>query len=179
MLKFYITGAAVAVLAVAASAQNYNAFKDVTLNGVTVTQSGDTFTVSLDSDPTVSRVVGNGKVKSSPITDITGFWLLGASGNVAAVQNSVSGYKLDTNTGGGTSAYGWSTQNKNGLTAGQSATFTVSSLNQSALSSFGFSLKASGIPDHIQSPKQATPEPASLLILGFGGIALLRKRKRS
>jgi hypothetical protein len=182
IMKLFVTVSAIGLLAVAATAQNYNAFKSVTtINDVTVTQSGDVFTVTVGSDPTISRTVGNGKVKTSSISDITGFWLLGSSANIAASQQNASGFKLDTNTGGGSSAYGWSTQNKNGLAANSTTTFIVNSLNQSALTNFGFSLHATGIPDHIKIPvgKQAVPEPTSVIALASCGVLLIRKRKKT
>lgn len=172
---------AFAALVGAASAQNYNAFKDVTFSDVTVTQTGNSFTVSLGSDPTVSRTVGNGHVKTSSIDNITGFWLLSSTGDIMANQQSATNWQMRTNTGGGTSAYGWNAQQKNGLTANHSMTFTFNGFTGSQVTDYGFSLHAKGTPDHVKTPfkGQPVPEPLSLAALAIGAGALfLRKRSK-
>lgn len=165
------------VVASVASAQNYNAFKQLDgVQGISVTENGQVFTVSLGADPTVSI-----KGKTSEVKDITGFWLLSSKGGLNGSLEDASGYQIKSNSGGGTSADGWFTQNKNGLLPGQSMSFTAKSFNASSLTDFGFMLHANGVPAHvkIEAHGQPVPEPATMGALLLGAIGLVRRRVKS
>lgn len=162
-----------------ASAQNRNAFKQMdSIIGVTVTraqtQQGIAFTVSMGQN---AQVVRNGK--SHTLEAIDGFWLLSNSGDLGAVQGVVAKYDAHSNNSGGTSAYGFQTQLKNGIRAGESMTFTYSSItNESVLAHFGFKVKASGVPAHIYDDAAPVPEPATMAAVGLGLLAIRRRAKR-
>jgi predicted transport protein len=176
-MKLLITGAAAVALVSAASAQNYNAFKQMDgFNDVSITQSGNSFTVSLGADPTVTR-----SGKTHDIKEVIGFWLLGASGDVNGSLAAKSGWDIKTNTGGGRSAYGWQTENKNGIHANQSETFTFNNFNLSQVTEYGLKLHADGVPAHVKFPagKQTVPEPMSLFALATGGAMLLKRKRKA
>lgn len=164
-----------------ASAQNRNAFKQMdSIIGVTVTRSqtqqGIAFTVSMGQN---AQVIRSGKAHT--LEAIDGFWLLSNAGDLKAVQGVVDKYDAHSNNSGGASAYGFQTQLKNGIRAGQSATFTYSTIaNESVLAHFGFKVKASGVPAHIYDPAglPPVPEPASMAAIGLGLVALRRRAKR-
>lgn len=176
-MKVLATVGAVALLGSIASAQNYNAFKTVdAISGVSVTQSGNDFTLSMMNGATITR---NGK--ASQIKDIDGFWLLSSSGDINASQKNAANYMVRTNTGGGTSAYGWETQKKNGLTGGQSQTFSFNNFDASKVTEYGLKLHANGVMAHIKLPAncQPVPEPATMLAMAAGCGILIRRRKKS
>jgi hypothetical protein len=168
-----------AVLASVSSAQNRNAFKQMdSILGVTVTRAqttqGVSFTVAMGQNATVIR-----DGKSHNLEAIDGFWLLSNDGDLGAVQTAMTNYDNHSNNSGGSSAYGFQTQLKNGIRAGQSATFNFSQIgNAAALDHFGFKVKASGVPAHIyeKGDCQAVPEPATFAAIGIG-IAALRRRR--
>jgi hypothetical protein len=168
----------IAVLSATAGAQNRNAFKPMdAILGVTVTQSqtqqGTAYTVAMGPNATVIR-----DGKSHKLEVIEGFWILSDNGDSHGVQISLANYDNHSNNSGGTSAYGWQTQKKNGITSGESETFTFSSIgNPGAIDHFGFKVKASGVPAHIYQNAASVPEPATFAALGLGIAALRRRRK--
>lgn len=179
-MKSIIIITSLAVLAAGASAQNRNAFKRMdSILGVTITQAqvsgGTAYTVSMAQN---AQVIRSGKAHT--LEAIDGFWLLSDKGDIGAVQNALSNYDAHSNNSGGTSAYGFQTQLKNGIRAGESATFVFASVaNFSAIDHFGFKVKASGVPAHIyQDDCPPVPEPASMAAIGMGLVALVRRKTK-
>jgi hypothetical protein len=168
----------IAAIACGASAQNRNAFKPMdSILGVTVTraqtQQGISYTVSLANDAKVIRAG-----KSHDLKVIEGFWLLSDMGDIQAVQKAMDKYDIHSNNSGGTSAYGFQTQKKNGIERGQSQTFTFKSIgNPAAIDHFGYKVYASGVPAHIYEATPV-PEPASMAALGLGIAAIIRRRRK-
>ncbi len=179
-MKSIVIISSIVVLAASASAQNRNAFKQMdSILGVTITraqvQNGTAFTVSMGQN---AQVIRSGK--SHKLEAIDGFWLLADKGDLGAVQNAMAKYDAHSNNSGGSSAYGFQTQLKNGIRAGESATFVFSSVaNFNVLDHFGFKVKSSGVPAHIyQNDCPPVPEPASMAAIGMGLVALLRRKTK-
>lgn len=180
-MKQFIIISSLFALASAANAQNRNAFKQMdSILGVTVTraatQQGTSFTVSVAANATIVR-----SGKSHKLEAIDGFWLLSNKGDLGAVQVALNNYDNHSNNSGGSSAYGFQTQLKNGIGAGQSATFTFSTIgNPATLDHFGFKVKATGVPAHIYGGNDAcaVPEPASFAVIGLGLVAIRKRRAK-
>lgn len=175
-MRKWITIVALATVATVASAQNSHAFKemdgfvDVFVNG-----SGNNWTLSLGPNPTVIR-----KGVAHEIKNVEGFWVISDDENLQGTGEDMGPFRWMSNTpgSGANSTFGWQTEQKNALRAGESFTFTFNSLNAAGIDAFGLKLHANGVPAHVRLNAAPIPEPAS--IAGFmvaGGLALIRRRR--
>lgn len=195
-ISLLATGAAFATISQATP--NINAFADGTnFSGVTVSQSGKAYTVSVANGATV-------KIGSTTYNIIRafGFFTLrdvnpdnqGASGS--DFSSSTGNWKFGTNNAGVGSVAGWESQGSAGVTGGHSQTFTFNTINVANVNEVGFHL---GLSQHHEddqhgdtfrssqddentqfvkfSGRQAVPEPFSMAALATGAIAVIRRRK--
>lgn len=176
-MKKWIIISTLATLSAVASAQNVMAFKDAEFQDLFVTQTGNTFTLSLGDNPMVKASVGNGQWNE--IKDVTGFWLLSDDGDLSATGSDfgVWDWHLNTPGSGKNSDFGWKTEKKNGILANGSQTFTFDSINGGGIDGFGFMLHANGTPAHVRMNAQPVPEPASMFALATGAAVLIRRRR--
>ncbi|HZH99250.1 MAG TPA: PEP-CTERM sorting domain-containing protein [Fimbriimonadaceae bacterium] len=173
-MKLWIPLAAAAALATVASAQNANAFKTVDgFTGVTVRQNGTMFELLVGQDATVTF---NGRTHD--IKNVEGFWLISDTGKLNATMNTLTDWDIHTNDGGAGSTAGWQTQQKNAIKPGESKMFTFTNVNLSVANAIGLKLHANGTPAHVRLDTQPVPEPASMLALAAGSVALIRKRRK-
>jgi hypothetical protein len=168
---------AFAGIAGAASAQSYNAFLPVDqISGIDVLNSGLSYTVTVGAAP--SYTVGG---ITYDIQDVFGFWVLNGSGVVDATLSPSDDWMVRQHD----SAAGWMTPPPQGLTAGESYTFTFDSIDPATVEDFGFHVRLGGSNGetlHIREaggspPAPGVPGPAAVAPF-LTGLISLRSRKR-
>lgn len=166
-----------------AGAQSYNAFQSANLQGVIVQPSNvvagvpQTYFVSLTSTPTLD---GN------PITLLWGFYRLGAT---SADNVSATGTPDEFNwkfNGSKPNFAGWEDAPKFDAISPTgnphpSLTFTFSNLSGNLSSDYGFhfSYVQNGTVQTGFFRGNAVPEPATMLTIGLGVAALIRRRRKT
>jgi hypothetical protein len=163
--------------------QSYSSFYQVdAIYGVHVTNSGLDYTVDLDPG---AFLIYNGN--QYDITDIFGFWNMKAGSALTASGTNQNGWNWDQSNSGGGSIAGWQNNPKTfDIQPGGSKTFTYTSLDQPSVEATGFHF--SFVQDWAPTPGNKTafvsgplnpvPEPASMVALAAGAIALIRRRRR-
>ena len=174
MKKWTIVVAAAAFASVA-SAQNAEAFKEAQFLDVFINGSGNSYTLTLGANPMVNQ-----KGTWQEVKNIEGFWLISDQTNMQGHGSDIGEWAWHQNIegNGSSSTFGWQTQQKNALKAGDSMTFTFDSINTAGLEAFGLKVHAQGTAAHLRMNAQPIPEPAGLLALASGAVVLLRKRRK-
>ena len=177
--------ATVATLLAAAGAQatTINSFNTVTsVTGITVTPSigspNLTFNVSLSPGATVTYLSN-----TYTITDIIGFYVLAPGFNDTgrpALAN-FAGFSDDSDNRGAGSISGWRSNPNQGITQGNSQTFTYPSIAYPNYSEFGFHVRVAGtLPtggNTFNIRGGFVPTPGAGALLGLGGLIAMRRRR--
>ena len=168
---------------------DYNSFLNAQVTGVTITQNGNSLTVSLDAiinnnDPYFTTTGSN--PISGQITGIDGLYLLNQSG-LGTISSSSAPTGWSFNENGLDEVAGWkgSYGKNNGsdyIHNGGSASFSASDLSKTNY--FGLEVRDSSGTYHVldvPSQPQVAPEPANVaigLVAGFAGLFAIRRRLR-
>jgi hypothetical protein len=171
--------------AVGAFAQTRSSFLGVdAITGITVTPSngGLTFLVQLDADPYFTY---NGH--DYHITDLIGFYNLSDDDDLTVTNSAFTGNfgpwatdNSNANTGG---IAGRRSNPNDGITVGNSETFTYSALSVANVERLGFHVRLDELfPGTEGNTGNITtvPEPVSMvgLLVGLGGLAARRRRNK-
>jgi len=166
----------------AAQAQTLSSFQLSDIDGLTVTESSPLkFSVSLAPGATVN--IGG---TSYAIKDVFGVYRVATSGGYtdAGSKSAPWSWKWD-GLSGPKQVAGWDDNDKgNSLSAGENFEFEFSKLTATAgtVETYGFHVridgKLNGSDTFYTRDKNfaPVPEPTSMAILGFGGLAFLRRR---
>jgi hypothetical protein len=165
----------------AAVAQSRSSFLEVqNLTGITVTENNPlSYTVTVGSDPGYTL---NGQ--SFEIQDVFGFWALSDDQDLAVTTHDLLNWRDHVNNSGTGGIAGWFTPPPQGLTYGESFTFTFDSLSASLVDRFGFHVRLEGTNGqtlHITGGGgggNVVPGPAAVVPFLLGGISALRRRRR-
>lgn len=179
-----MAASAIAIAAQSASATTINSFLSVgSISGITVlplvASPNLSFTVTLNAGATfeLSGTTYN-------ITDIIGFYLLapgyndGAQGALAVT----GGFSDDSDARAAGSIYGWRSNPNDGITPGNSLTFTFPSISYADYTQIGFHVILDGtFPGTSGNTGNITgtvvPTPGAAALIGLGGLAVARRRR--
>lgn len=177
MKLFSVAGLAV-VLVSAASAQSISSFNAADISGISVLQSGNQITLSVDSGASLTYL-GN----TYNVTDVFGVWAMdfgpGATLNASGSNQGVWNFNSSTNASG--NIFGWKTNPNTGVTPGGTQVLNYSSLSGS-IDDFGYHIRVDGnLPGGGNTAyfyHEAVPEPASLILLGGAAAGILAQRRK-
>ena len=181
---FALAALAVTTAADTAGATTINSFTTgAVFNGIHITplvSPNLSYTVTLDAGATFT--LNN---TTYNITDIIGFYLLAPGFNDGSQVNlaAVGGFTRDSDHRSAGSIYGWKSNPNNGITAGNSQTFNYPSINFGEYEMIGLHVRLDGnFPGTSGNTGNITgsfvPTPGAAAVLGLGGIASLRRRRR-
>lgn len=161
-----------------ATAQSRSSFLDVSaFDDLTVTpqNGGLAYQVNVGNNPTFTY---NGSTYT--ITDVFGFWVMSNDDDLSASNADVDQWRTANNNSGLGGIAGWKTNPNTGLVPNTSYTFEFDSLGVSSVEQYGFHVRLDGtFPGTNGDTGYATvPEPASMIGLGLGVLALLRRYKK-
>lgn len=171
---------AVLALAVAGQAQTRSSFLSVdSLQDITVTPSngGLSYNIAVGVSP---KFFYNSTWYN--ITDVIGFWSLSDDNDLVASGVDQGNFKWNASNSSTGGIAGWKSNPNQGLTPGQNTTLTYTTLDVASVERLGFHVRldtdfpgTSGNTGFITV--ETVPEPASILAVGAGLAAFIRKRK--
>lgn len=183
LVRTSLASAFALVCVAGAQATTINSFNTVTgVTGITVTPSigspNLTFTVSLSPGATVTYLSN-----TYTITDIFGFYVLAQGFNDTgrpALPN-VAAFSDDSDNRAAGSIFGWSSNPNQGITQGNSQTFTYPSIAYPNYTEFGFHVRVDGtLPtggNTFNIRGGFVPTPGAGALLGLGGLIAMRRRR--
>ncbi len=180
-MKRFLLISLVAVSAAFSAAQSRSSFQIAnSFTGITITQLNSlTWDVQLSAAPTVVYLN-----QTYTVTELFGFWALDNDNDMSATGTSFAQWNYSQSYSGLGGIAGFKTNPNQGIVPGGSQTFSLSSLNGTVENTgvhvrFAEFLPGGGNTIYLETPPASTPEPTTLAALALGGVALLRRRKRS
>ena len=170
-------------IATTAMGQTANSFNPVQLYGVTDTGSNTAFTIDIAPDASLTYLGETYAIKS-----ISAVYKISLTGSIDSATNGVGnpdGWKFQEARG---DIAGWENMNKKlAIPAGSSADFNFATLSASAgadlVTAYRIELdrgaSSGGNSIYAYQATNAVPEPASMIALGIGGFALMRRRRKN
>ncbi|MBL8991638.1 MAG: hypothetical protein JNJ48_08680 [Phycisphaerae bacterium] len=169
--------------AAGAHATTINSFNTVTgVTGIIVTPSigspNLTFNVSLSPGATVTYLSN-----TYTITDIIGFYMLAPGFNDTGrpALSNFAGFSDDSDNRAAGSIFGWLSNPNQGITQGNSQTFTYPSVAYPNYTEFGFHIRVNGtLPtggNTFNIRGGFVPTPGAGALLGLGGLIAMRRRR--
>lgn len=179
MHKALLVGMGLLAVSGAAVAQSRSSFLDVqNLTGITVIENNPlSYTVTVGANPTYML---NGQTFG--IQDVFGFWALSDDQDLMVTSHDLMNWRVRNNNAGTGGIAGFFTPPPQGLTYGESFTFTYDSLSANMVDRFGFHVRLEGTNGqtlHITGGDgNVIPGPAALVPFLLGGISALRRRRK-
>lgn len=162
--------------------QSRSSFTQVyNLQGVNVDQSpnGLAYKLALGSNATFELGSNTYIVKR-----VFGFWVMKDQNpdNLNPSHNDFGVWSKHSNNSGTGSIAGWKTNPNTGINPNQNVTFNFQSLNSAEVDRYGFHVLVTQMGHDKDETKYITgepiPEPTTIVALGLGGLAFIRRRRK-
>lgn len=173
-MVFWIrTGAGLLVLGTLAFAQSRSSFTTATITGIMTTRIGNQLTLNVNAAPTVT--IGSNVYN---VTEVFGVWALDNNDDFSATGPAQNGWQFHSNTSGTGGIAGWKTT-PNGGFINNTLVFNYNTVT-GAEEGFGYHVRVDGTLPMGGNTGYVTavPEPASMIALGAGLLALARRRRK-
>ncbi len=156
-----------------AFAQSRSSFTPATISGITVTRTNNQLLLTVSATPTI--MIGSNVYD---VTEVFGVWALDNNDDFLATGGKQNGWNFNSNTSGTGGIAGWKTNPNSGI-VNSSLAFnfnTVTGLEEA----YGYHVRVNGtLPGGGNTGfVTAVPEPASMIALGAGLLALARRRRK-
>ncbi|HRD30537.1 MAG TPA: PEP-CTERM sorting domain-containing protein [Fimbriimonadaceae bacterium] len=173
MKLFLRTGLGLLAIGTLAFAQSRSSFTPATISGITVTRTNNQLLLNVSATPTI--MIGSNVYN---VTEVFGVWALDNNDDFSATGGNQNGWKFNSNMAGTGGIAGWKTNPNDGL-INSSLAFnynTVTGLEEA----YGYHVRVNGtLPGGGNTGfVTAVPEPASMIALGAGLLALARRRRK-
>ncbi len=172
---------AISLLAVGcslASAQSRSSFVSVnSISQIALTRTGLSLDLVVGANPEVQ--IG---AITYQVTEVFGAWLLDDNDDLDGTGTNSGGWTFDKSTTGAGGILGFKTNPNSGVLPSQNKTFTFSTVTGME-ETVGYHVRfsqnlPSGFNTLYVTAGSAVPEPASLLALGCGVLAVVRRRRK-
>ncbi len=161
------------LLGTLAFAQSRSSFTSATITGITASRTGNQISLTVGPAPTV--VIGS---MAYNVTEVFGVWSLDNNDDFTATGPSQNGWQFHSNTSGTGGIAGWKTNPNNGF-LNDTKLFNYSTVTGQE-EAYGYHVRVDGtLPwgGNTGYVTAAVPEPASMIALGAGLLALARRRR--
>lgn len=185
MKKVLLTLIGLVVASAMASAQSISSFYNAYIDGISVSQSGNTITLNVDGS---ASVLYNGTTYN--VTDVFGVWALdfgpnptlSATGGTTVIDSE--NWTFDSSNGGGGRIRGWKTNPNTGLTPPDAASFTYTTLSGD-IDEWGYHVRFDQLFENTGGytayfyHDEAVPEPATMALAAPLALAWYRRKRKN